>query len=216
MKRLLVGSVLGGTLVLASLTTTACSDDNKSTETPAAAESLTADLEGTNSLINPQDTASDEDLRGKKKNLVELVVNGKEFSTLEALVIQAGLVDTLKNGEFTVFAPTDAAFAKLPKEVVDYLLSDKEALTKVLLYHVTAGSLKAEAVLVTPEIETAAMESVSIQLKGGKPFVNDSQIIKTDILASNGVIHVIDNVLVPPGFKLPEATPEQKPAKGQK
>lgn len=204
MKRFLAGSVLGGTLVLASLTATACSDD-KNDQTPAPNATLTTNLDGTNSLVNPQATA-DEDLRGKK-NLVQLVVDGTEFSTLEALVIKAGLVDTLKNGEFTVFAPTDAAFAKLPKAVVDYLLSDKEALTKVLLYHVTPGSVKAKAVLATPQIETAAMEDVAISLKGGKPFVNDSQILKTDILASNGVIHVIDSVLVPPGFKLPESGP---------
>lgn len=212
MKRFLSGPVLGGTIVFASLTLSlsACSDD-KSSDPAAPPTTLNADLGGSNALVNPQ-VLTDEEARKKLKNLVQLVVEGKDFSTLEALLINAGLVDTVKNGQFTVFAPTDAAFAKLPKAVVDYLLADKEALTQVLLYHVVPGKLTAATVLASPEIETAAKEELKISLKDGKPFVNDSGIIKTDILANNGVIHVIDTVLVPPGFSLPESSKAEQAA----
>ncbi len=136
-------------------------------------------------------------------NLVDLVVNGEQFSTLETLLIKADLVDAVKNGEFTVFAPTDAAFAKLPSAVVNYLLNNKEALQQVLLYHVVGGTVKAEQVLQSSSLMSAAGPSLKISLRDGKPFINDSQIVATDVLASNGVVHVIDTVLVPPGFTLP-------------
>jgi transforming growth factor-beta-induced protein len=138
-------------------------------------------------------------------NLVDLVVEGEQFSTLEALLIQAELVDVVKSGEYTVLAPTDAAFAKLPKAVVDYLLSNKEALRDVLLYHVVAGSAKAEAVLASETLTAANGDTLDVNLRDGKPFINDSALIATDVLASNGVVHVIDSVLVPPGFQLPSA-----------
>ncbi len=136
-------------------------------------------------------------------NLVDLVVKGESFNTLEALLIKADLVDTVKTGEFTVFAPTDEAFAKLPKAVVDYLLSDKEALQQVLLYHVVGGTAKAAKVLKSSQLEAASGATLKVSLKDGKAFINSSQIIKTDVLASNGVVHVIDSVLVPPGFSIP-------------
>jgi transforming growth factor-beta-induced protein len=139
-------------------------------------------------------------------NLVDLVVEGEQFSTLEALLIQADLVDVVKSGEYTVLAPTDAAFAKLPKAVVDYLLSNKEALRDVLLYHVVAGSAKAEAVLASESLTAANGDTLDVNLRDGKPFINDSALIATDVLASNGVVHVIDSVLVPPGFQLPAPT----------
>jgi transforming growth factor-beta-induced protein len=138
-------------------------------------------------------------------NLVDLVVNGEQFSTLEALLIKAELVDAVKNGEFTVFAPTDAAFAKLPSEVVNYLLANPEALQQVLLYHAVAGTNKAAQVLASSTLTSAAGKALNVSLRDGKPFINDSQILATDVLASNGVVHVIDTVLVPPGFSLPES-----------
>ncbi len=140
-------------------------------------------------------------------NLVDLVVSGEQFSTLESLLIKAELVDAVKNGEFTVFAPTDAAFAKLPQAVVDYLLSNKAALQQVLLYHVVAGTNDAAKVLQSSSLTSAAGPSLAISLRKGKPFINDSQITATDVFASNGVVHVIDSVLVPPGFTLPQTKP---------
>lgn len=131
------------------------------------------------------------------KNLVDIVVSSPDFSTLKSLLIAADLVDTVKNGEFTVLAPTNAAFAKLPPELLAKLGEDKAALRQVLLYHVVAGTAKADKVLASAKLKAANGQELKISLKDGKPYVNDSAITKTDILASNGVIHVIDTVLIP-------------------
>jgi len=179
--------VLAGTMGLA-----ACSDSQSTSSDPT--------LSNRNSDVSAQLAPAPQ-----LKNLVELVVEGQQFSTLEALVKSAGLVDVLQNGEFTVLAPTDEAFAKLPAKVVEYLLADKEALRNVLLYHVVAGTAKAADVLASESLKAANEGTLAISLRDGKPFVNDSAIIATDILASNGVVHVIDTVLVPPGFTVPDA-----------
>jgi uncharacterized surface protein with fasciclin (FAS1) repeats len=120
------------------------------------------------------------------------------FKTLSAAIDAAGLQEALSGkGPFTVFAPTDEAFAKLPEGTVEALLKDPEALKNILLYHVVSGEVKAADVVKIKSAEMLNGQSVEISSKKGVK-INDSNVIKTDILAENGVIHVIDTVLIPP------------------
>ena len=133
------------------------------------------------------------------KSIVDIAVSDGKFETLVAALQAAGLVDTLAgDGPFTVFAPTDDAFAKLPEGTVEALLEDIPALTDILLYHVVEGSVMAEDVVMLDEAQTLLGENVSIRVEGDMVYINDAQVIITDIMADNGVIHVIDTVLLPP------------------
>jgi uncharacterized surface protein with fasciclin (FAS1) repeats len=116
----------------------------------------------------------------------------------------AGLVETLQGaGPFTVFAPTDAAFAKVPDDTLNALLADKDALTKVLTYHVVAGRVLSTDIRPGP-VTTVEGQPIELAVQGGAVVVNGSARVTTpDVLAANGVIHVIDSVLVPPGLQLP-------------
>jgi transforming growth factor-beta-induced protein len=132
-------------------------------------------------------------------DIVDVAVADGRFTTLVAAVQAAGLVDTLKGeGPFTVFAPTDDAFAKLPEGTVEALLADIPALTNILLYHVVAGEVKAADVVTLDSANTALNKAVLVTVKDGRVFVNDAQVVITDVEASNGVIHVVDTVLLPP------------------
>jgi len=136
-----------------------------------------------------------------KKDIVETAVAAGSFKTLAAALGQAGLVDALKgDGPFTVFAPTDDAFAKLPEGTVESLLKPEnmEKLQTILKYHVASGKVPASDVLKTDKIQTLAGLDVRISMQNDKPMANESEIVKTDIEASNGMIHVIDSVLLPP------------------
>jgi transforming growth factor-beta-induced protein len=135
-----------------------------------------------------------------QKTIVDIAVEDGRFTTLVAAVQAAGLVDTLQSeGPFTVFAPTDDAFAALPAGTVDALLADIPALTDILLYHVVAGKAMAADVVTLSSVTTLNGLDVSIKVEDGNVFLNDAvQVIITDIEASNGVIHVIDAVLLPP------------------
>jgi len=133
-------------------------------------------------------------------DIVDTAISNGNFTTLVAAVKAAGLVDTLKSpGPLTVFAPTDDAFAKLPKGTVESLLKpeNKDKLVSILTYHVAPGKLTADKVLKRNHIKTAQGQSLTVMLKGGKPYVDNAQITATDIKASNGVIHVIDTVVMP-------------------
>ena len=135
------------------------------------------------------------------KDIVDTAVADGRFTTLVAAVQAAGLVDTLKSeGPFTVFAPTDDAFAKLPAGTVESLLKPEnlETLKQILLYHVVPGKVMAADVVKLSTAGTAAGIPVRVQVIDGKVFINNAQVIITDIVASNGVIHVIDSVLLPP------------------
>jgi uncharacterized surface protein with fasciclin (FAS1) repeats len=133
------------------------------------------------------------------QDIVDVAVENGSFTTLVAAVEAAGLVDTLKGeGPFTVFAPTDEAFAALPEGTVPALLADIPALTDILLYHVVPGKVMAADVVTLSSADTVLGESVTIMVDGDKVMVNDAQVIITDVEASNGVIHVIDAVLIPP------------------
>jgi uncharacterized surface protein with fasciclin (FAS1) repeats len=132
-------------------------------------------------------------------DIVDVAVAGK-FNTLVAAVKAAGLVDTLKGpGPFTVFAPTDEAFAKLPAGTLETLLQpeNKAKLRSILLYHVVAGRVTAAEVVKMDSAKTAEGQNLSIKVMGGNVMVNNAHVVKADIEASNGVIHVIDTVLLP-------------------
>jgi|TARA_B110000438_G_scaffold79212_1_gene79304 uncharacterized surface protein with fasciclin (FAS1) repeats len=135
---------------------------------------------------------------GMKKDIVDTAVAAGDFNTLVTAVKAAGLVETLKGeGPFTVFAPTDAAFAKVPTDTLNALLADKAALANVLTYHVVAGKVMAADVVKLTSAETVQGQAVSIEVKDGKVYVDGAQVVTTDIKASNGVIHVIDAVILP-------------------
>ena len=133
-----------------------------------------------------------------KKDIVDTAVAAGSFNTLVTAVKAAGLVETLKSaGPFTVFAPTDEAFAKVPKAKLDALLNDKEALKKVLLYHVVAGNVGSAQVVKLKSAKTVNGQAAKITVKGGKVMVDNATVVKTDIATSNGTIHVIDAVILP-------------------
>ena len=134
-------------------------------------------------------------------DIVDTAVAAGQFKTLTKLVSMAGLVDTLKGkGPFTVFAPTDKAFAKLPKGVVDAVVSDKKLLTQILTYHVIAGNVKSTDLRDGLKAKTVEGENITVRIHGKSVRFNNSGLIKADVTASNGVIHVIDTVLIPPSL----------------
>lgn len=132
------------------------------------------------------------------KDIVDTAVEAGSFKTLAAALQAADLISTLKSeGPFTVFAPTDAAFAKIPKADLDALLSDKRALTEVLTYHVVSGKVMAADVVKLTQAKTVEGSPVKIKVVDGKVMINNANVSATDIAASNGVIHVIDTVIMP-------------------
>lgn len=142
------------------------------------------------------------------KDIVEVAVGAGQFTTLAALLTEAGLVETLKGkGPFTVFAPTDAAFAKVPAEAVAALKADRAALTPVLTYHVVPGKIMAADLAKLADkdgyitTKTVSGEEITIHLGVGKVHVgpnNASTVATADVAASNGVIHIVDAVILPP------------------
>jgi uncharacterized surface protein with fasciclin (FAS1) repeats len=135
----------------------------------------------------------------KKPDIVDTAVKAKSFKTLVAAVEAAGLVETLKGkGPFTVFAPTDEAFAKLPEGTVEKLLEDKDKLTAILTYHVVPGAVLAKDVIKLEEAKTVQGGKVKIKVEEDQVFINGAKVVKADIVCGNGVIHVIDSVLLPP------------------
>ena len=134
------------------------------------------------------------------KDIVDTAVAAGDFKTLAAALQAAGLVDTLKGpGPFTVFAPTDEAFAKLPAGTVEDLMKpeNKQKLISILTYHVVAGKVMAKDVVKLHEAKTVNGQDVKIMAEGGKVMADSSNVVKTDIQCTNGVIHVIDTVLMP-------------------
>jgi len=132
------------------------------------------------------------------KTIVETAIDAGSFNTLVAAVKAAGLVETLSSpGPFTVFAPTDEAFANLPPGTVEALLNDIPKLKSILTYHVVAGKVMAADVVNLSSAKTVNGQTVTITVKDGKVMVNNANVIMTDIVCSNGVIHVIDAVLIP-------------------
>jgi uncharacterized surface protein with fasciclin (FAS1) repeats len=131
-------------------------------------------------------------------DIVAVASSAGDFNTLVAAVKAAGLVETLQSdGPFTVFAPTDEAFANLPAGTVDNLLANPDRLKQVLLYHVLSGKVTSDEVVNLSSATTAQGSDVEIKVKDGNVMVDNAQVIKPDVMASNGVIHVIDTVILP-------------------
>jgi len=137
---------------------------------------------------------------GMHKDIVDVASENGSFTTLVAAVKAAGLVDTLKGkGPFTVFAPTDEAFAKLPEGTVEMLLKpeNKDKLVAVLTYHVVPGKVTATDVMKIDSAKTVQGQPVMVKVVDGKVMINDAQVVTADVEASNGVIHAVDTVLMP-------------------
>lgn len=167
------------------------------------AEVISADVMAKNGVIHvinkvilpPAEGAMMEE----KKDIVDTAVAAGSFKTLAAALGAAGLIETLKGaGPFTVFAPTDEAFAKLPAGTVEALLKDPKALGEILKYHVVAGKVMAADAAKLTEATTVQGSPIKISVKDGKVYINDAQVTTADIETSNGVIHVINAVIMPP------------------
>jgi transforming growth factor-beta-induced protein len=158
------------------------------------AQVIITDIEASNGIIHVIDAV----ILPEARDIVDIAVEDGRFTTLVAAVEAAGLVDALKGeGPLTVFAPTDEAFAALPEGTVEALLADIPTLSNILLYHVVDGKFMASDVLELSQLETLQGQYLDISVMDGKVMVDNAQIILTDIEASNGVIHVIDAVVLP-------------------
>jgi len=152
-------------------------------------------------LLPPSMAAQAQPAPSAAADIIDTAVGAGDFTTLATALNAAGLVDTLKGpGPFTVFAPTDAAFAKLPAGTLDALLSNPDMLRAVLTYHVIPGSVSAADVSQLQQAATVAGEDVMIHAAGGMVTINDAMVTTPDIATSNGIIHVIDSVLLPPSL----------------
>ncbi len=170
-----------------ALTAAACgSDDTKSDSKPTEKPA-----KETTTTTSPPTTADE--------TIVEIASGNADFTTLVTAVTAAGLVETLSGpGPFTVFAPTNAAFAKIPAEQLSAILADKAQLTKILTYHVVPGMVMAADLQPEQMVKTVEGQDLDIKVANGAATVNGCSIVKTDLMGSNGVIHVIDCVLLPP------------------
>ena len=151
------------------------------------------------SVLAPVNDSAALDAKADELDIVDTAVAAGSFTTLVAAVQAAGLEGALRSeGPLTVFAPTDDAFAALPEGLLDTVLADTELLTSILTYHVVAGEVPAAAVVTLETAETVQGESVTITVDDGAVMVNQANVVQTDIDASNGIIHVIDAVILPP------------------
>lgn len=185
MKRTITLALPALALAFAACTSTAATPSPAATSAPVA---------------TPSAAPSAAPSMAAAKDIVGTATAAGSFKTLLTAATAAGLVDTLEGpGPFTVFAPTDAAFAALPAGTLDKLLADKEALKKVLLYHVVSGDITADQVVKLTSADSVEGAPIAISVKDGKVYLNGSaQVVTPDVTASNGVIHVIDKVILPP------------------
>ena len=196
MKRFLILPMASLAIVLAACSSAASTSPSPAAPaTPAATPAASADASMAAPSTDPSASAAP-----AMGDIVATADSAGTFKTLLAAATAAGLVETLQGpGPFTVFAPTDEAFAALPAGTLDGLLKDPEALKKILLYHVVSGEVTADKVVGMTSADTVEGSPIAISVKDGKVYLNDTaQVVKTDIMASNGVIHVIDKVLLPP------------------
>jgi uncharacterized surface protein with fasciclin (FAS1) repeats len=163
------------------------------------AQVIVADIIADNGVVHVIDAVLIPELNPEPTTVVDIIVNSPNHTTLETAVIAAGLADDLSaDGPFTVFAPTDAAFAALPAGTLDALLADPTgALAQVLLYHVVSGEALSSSLTNGQTITTLQGQDVTVSITGGNVFINNAQVIMADIMADNGVVHVIDAVLTP-------------------
>lgn len=168
------------------------------TRTTLSALALAATITAVPSTASAQRVTKD---RAAANTIAQVAIDNGNFKTLVAALQAAGLVETLQGaGPFTVFAPTDAAFAKLPAGTVEALLADREKLTAILLYHVVPGRVMAGDIVRANGAKPATVNGapLDVMVAGGKVTVNAANVVAADVGASNGVIHVIDTVLLPP------------------
>ena len=171
---------------------------------------IITDIEGSNGVIHVVDAVilppveesaeveMDDEMMEESKTIVDIAVEDGRFTTLVTAVTEAGLVETLQSeGPFTVFAPTDEAFAALPAGTIEALLADIPALTDILLYHVVDGKVMAADVVELDSATTLQGQDIMIKTNMGKVMINDAEVVITNIEASNGVIHVVDAVILP-------------------
>ena len=150
------------------------------------------------SAIGASASASTASRSAGEKNIVQTAISAGQFKTLASLLTKAGLAGALQGtGPFTVFAPTDAAFAKVPKATLTALGKDKAKLRAVLLYHVVKGKVTAAQAMKLRSAKTLNGKPLSIRVSGGKVLVGGATVTKADVMASNGVIHVVNKVLIP-------------------
>jgi uncharacterized surface protein with fasciclin (FAS1) repeats len=192
-----------------ALALSACGGDDDD-----AADGSTDDTEATaddtsTSMMDEETEESGSGEAASGETIVDVAVATPDLSTLVTAVQTAGLAETLAGeGPFTVFAPTNDAFAAIPEENLDAILADKELLTQILTYHVVSGEYPASAVAELPDVATGAAvptvegQDVTIVADAAGVRVNDANVIQADVEASNGVVHVIDAVLLPPGVTL--------------
>lgn len=188
---------IAAAVIAASLAFAACGDDDEATTTTAAAEATVA-------TVAPADTTMTEstEMMSAAGDIVAVASGNPDFSTLVAAVAAAGLVETLQGpGPFTVFAPTNEAFAALPAGLVDKLLlpENKDVLVQILTYHVVAGKVMA-ADVTAGDVPSVEGSDITITVDGGVKLNGSANVVATDVEASNGVIHVIDAVILPPGL----------------
>ena len=185
MKKLIKISFVISTIIICS-----CSETNtKSAQTDTASETTS---EGGQGSVKDDESA---------KDVVKIAAGSKDHTTLVAAIRQAELVNSLSNaGPFTVFAPTNAAFDKIPKETLDNLMKDenKEQLQNVLQYHVYVGTLKTDMMMDGQTFNQVNGDNITVTIKDGKVIINNSAMVIASIPAANGIIHVIDGVLLPP------------------
>jgi transforming growth factor-beta-induced protein len=209
LKSILLYHVVGGKLMASDVTSMTAAESLEGSEIAFKvdmgnayaneAKIIITDIETSNGVIHVIDAVLLPP--AKLSDIVDTAVADGRFKTLAAALGAAGLVETLKGeGPFTVFAPTDDAFAKLPAGTVETLLKPEnlEQLKSILLYHVVSGKVMADQVVTLESADTVLGKPVTIKVMDGKVYVNDSQVVLTDVLAANGVIHVIDSVLLPP------------------
>jgi len=189
MKRTITLALPALALAFAACTSTAATPSPAATSAPVATPSAA-----------PSATPSAAPSAAAATDIVGTATAAGSFKTLLTAATAAGLVETLQGkGPFTVFAPTDEAFAALPAGTLDKLLADKEALKNVLLYHVVAGDVTADQVVKLTSATSVEGAPIAISVKDGKVYLNGSaQVVTPDVMASNGVIHVIDKVILPP------------------
>ena len=185
-------------LLSVSLIAAACGDDDPVEEADDAAESTDA-AEPSDDEMTDDDITEEEEGPG---TIVDVAVGAGSFETLVAAVTEAGLVETLSgDGPFTVFAPTDDAFALLGTDTINSLLADVPTLTNILTYHVIGDQAVDSATAISldgSDVEMLNGDTVSVSVQDGTLYINDSAVIAADVVATNGVIHVIDAVLTPP------------------
>lgn len=179
---------------------TACGDGNKETTTDTATDTVVTSTATTDAVTTEPGVMVGGANMVPSKNIVENAVNSADHTTLVAAVTAAGLAETLSGtGPFTVFAPTNAAFAKLPAGAVDNLLKPemKGDLTSVLTYHVVPGAVKAADLKDGQKIKTVQGKELTVAIKDGKVMIDGATVTIADVISSNGVTHVIDGVLMP-------------------